>query len=264
MVEPERLEQYRLANAELSRRVRLALEQFFLSLDLTRPELARDALLAFTPTLVERYGAVAAALAADWYEELRAVSGAAGAFQASLAPTVPADAVTAQVRYLAKHLWTPTPEAIIGPLLTSADKYVKQPGRDTMAANARRENVSWARVPTGEQTCAFCLVLASRDAVYATRASAGDSDGTGVGDDYHGDCDCQVVRISGPNDYPEGYLPDNYFNLYQDALDSRNDPEVRAFLDSLDPDDKNRMLKATVFAMRRNNPDVVRDGVHTH
>lgn len=264
MVEREALESYRTANAELSRRVKEALEAFVLSLDLTRPEMARDALLEFTPILTAEYGAVAAAVAAEWYEELRAASGAAGAFRPALAPSAPAGAVASQVRYLAGHLWTPTPMGILGPLLTAADKHVKQPGRDTMTLNARREGVRWARVPTGEKTCSFCLVLASRDAVYATRQSAGDTSGSGYGDDYHGDCDCQVVRIASEKDYPEGYLPDNYLQMYTDAVDGSNDPEVLAFLDSLDPDAKNKPLKAAVFSMRRNHPDLVSDGVHSH
>lgn len=264
MVERSELERFRLANVGLSRLVRAELEDFFGTLNLAKPEAVRDALLAFVPELTAQYGASAAALAADWYEELRAASGAAGSFRATLADPVSAVAVESQVRYIAGHLWTPEPQAILGPLLTATDKYVKQPGRDTMALNARREGVSWGRVPTGKKTCSFCLVMASRDAVFSSKMSAGDVKDTGFGDDFHGGCDCQVVRIGSPEDYPAEYLPDKYKEMYNNAVDSRNDPEVRAFVDSLDPDDKHKDLKATVFAVRRNNPDIVNDGVHTH
>lgn len=247
MVDRSSLEQFRRDSSQLSELVRAELESFFLSLDLSRPELVRDALLEFVPVLTDQYGAVAATLAADWYEELRGASGAAGRFTAVTAASVPAGAVEAKVRYLAGHLWTPEPAAMLGGLLTAADKYVKQPGRETMASNAKREGVRFARVPSGAKTCSWCLVLASRDAVYVSRRSAGDR-GNGHGDGYHGDCDCQVVPIRKPSDYPDGYLPDNHYAMYEAARKEAGSGDI----------------KDISAAFRRLHPDVVNDGVHTH
>jgi hypothetical protein len=247
MVERAQLENYRLASRELSRLVKAELEAFFASLNLGRPEAVRDALTEFVPVLVEQYGAVAATIAAEFYEDMRASQGAVAPFTALTAPGVPVGAIAAKVGYLAGHLWTPTPEKMLGGLLVAADKYVKQPGRSTIAANARRENVRWARVPTGAKTCSFCLVLASRDAVYATAQSAGDS-GSGYGDKYHGDCDCAVVRIAKPSDYPADYLPDDYLAKYEAARDAAGGTDI----------------KSVAAAMRREFPDAVRDGVHAH
>jgi hypothetical protein len=263
MVERADIERFRLANSELSKGVQAALEDFFLSLDLSKPELVRDALLEFMPILTDQYGSVAATMAADWYDELRAGSRASGRFRALAAPSVPTEAVEEKVRYLASHLWTPDPAGMLGALLTAADKYVKQPGRDTMASNARREGARFARVPTGKKTCSFCLILASRDAVYSTKQAAGDRRNTGKGDSFHGKCDCQVVRIGKESDYPKDYLPDNYFDMYS-AATKDNSPEVRAFLASLEPDDKNKQIKAAAFSLRRNFPDAIKDSVHTH
>ena len=243
MVERAHLEAYRLANGELSRLVQAELEEFFGSLNLARPEAARDALLGFLPLLTSQYGDVAATMAVEFYEEMRAASGARGRFTALTAEAVPVGAVEAKVRYLAGHLWTPTPEAMLSPLLGSADKYVKQPGRSTIAANADREGVRWARVPTGSKTCSFCLVLASRDAAYSSKRSAG-----GDGHRYHGACDCQAVRIAKPDDYPEGYLPDDHYAKYQQARKAAGSGDI----------------KDIAAAMRREFPDLVKDGVHTH
>lgn len=243
MVDRALIEQFRAGNSELSRRVRAELEAFFRSLDLSKPDATRDALLAFLPALTSQYGEVAAALAADWYEETRAASGAAGRFRAVTAAGVPAEAVEAKVRFLAGHLWTPEPAAMLGGLLTAADKYVKQPGRETVAYNAKRENVRWARVPTGAKTCSWCLVLASRDAVYSSKQSAG-----GDGHKFHGDCDCVATRIAKPSDYPTDYLPDNYYAMYQAARNEAGSGDI----------------KDISAAFRRLHPDVVNDGVHTH
>ena len=45
----------------------------------------------------------------------------------------------------------------------------------------------FARVPTGAETCTFCLMLASRGAVYHTRKTAGEFR------HFHRGCDCKVV-----------------------------------------------------------------------
>lgn len=248
MVSRSEIEPFRLATEELSSLVREVLEAFFLSLDLSKPEASRDALLEFMPILTEQYGAVAATMAAEWYDELRAASGAAGRFTAVTATSVPTGAVEANVRFLASHLWTTNPAEMLGGLQIAADKYVKQPGRDTIMSNARRERIRFARVPTGDKTCAFCLMLASRDALYFTRESAGDINDTGFGDGFHGFCDCAVVPIRKKSDYPEGYLPDAYYSMYTEARKAAGSGDT----------------KEITAAFRRLYPDALTDGVHTH
>jgi hypothetical protein len=88
-------------------------------------------------------------------------------------------------------------------------------------------------------------MLASRDAVYVSEKSAGSRKG---GDKYHGDCDCQIVRIGSADDYPSGYLPDDHYAMYQAARDEAGSGDI----------------KDIAAAMRRLHPDIVNDGVHTH
>jgi len=241
------IEQFRAANAGLSKLVRDELAGFFGTLDLAKPEAVRDALLEFIPLLVSEYGSVAESLALDYYNELRAASGASGVFRASAAGVsgVPAVAVESKVRYLAGQLWTPDPASMLGGLLLAADKYVKQPGRNAIAQNADREGVAWARVPSGAKTCAWCLVLASRDAVYASEKSALTR---ADGEKYHGKCDCIPTRIASAKDYPPGYLPENYYSMYQSARDEAQSGD----------------LKDISAAFRRLHPDAVTDAVHIH
>lgn len=47
----------------------------------------------------------------------------------------------------------------------------------------------WARVATGRETCAWCLMLISRGAVYFDAESAGEMD------QWHAGCDCKVVPV---------------------------------------------------------------------
>lgn len=61
---------------------------------------------------------------------------------------------------------------------------------ETIVANVGRDRdkgARFARVPTGFETCTFCLMLASRGAVYHTRKSAGEWK------HFHRGCDCKVV-----------------------------------------------------------------------
>jgi hypothetical protein len=56
------------------------------------------------------------------------------------------------------------------------------------------------------------------------------------------------VRISKQSDYPSDYLPDDYAAKYQQARDAAGSGNI----------------KDIAAAMRREFPDLVNDGVHTH
>lgn len=246
MVERESIERYRLASAELSSRVTAELAAYFAALDLSRPEATRNALLEFLPMLVAQYGQVAEVLAMDWYEEQRAGSGATGRFRVAAPPApISASRVEEKVRYVAGHLWTPEPAAMLSALTVATDKYVKQHGRKAIMWNADREGATWARVPSGPKTCSWCLVLASRDAVYVSEKSA---ETRADGEAYHGFCDCQAVPLRRGDDYPPGYLPDDFYDMYSVARDAAGSGDMRDIS----------------AAMRREFPDAVNDGVHTH
>ena len=65
----------------------------------------------------------------------------------------------------------------------------------------------FARVPAGAETCSFCIMLASRGAVYANALTAGATK------HYHPNCDCKIVPDFGRG--IEGYDPDKYFELWK-------------------------------------------------
>lgn len=70
---------------------------------------------------------------------------------------------------------------------------------------------SWARVLTGAENCAFCVMLASRGPIYETAESAGriaasdlfrEAGAVGWANSYHPGCDCLVVPIYDYNSWP--------------------------------------------------------------
>src|SRR5699024_4357875 len=74
----------------------------------------------------------------------------------------------------------------------------------------------WARVATGAETCAWCLMLVSRGPVYHEASTAGldlpdeeaiEAIGRGADlsefmDRWHPNCDCKVVPVFDENDWP--------------------------------------------------------------
>lgn len=219
---------------------RAELNAFFYGLDLTKPELARDALLEFMPMLAQEYGDVAATAAAEWYEAQRAAQ-VGGSYAAVLGDVVPDAQVQGSVRYAAGHLFGDDPAQTLALLSGALQRFVLTGARSTIGANAGRDRgrPTFARVPTGRKTCAWCEMLASRGFVYLSKETAGI-----ISDDYHNDCDCMVVS-SWDKPSIDGYDSDAMYDRYLEA---------RASAGSGDQKD-------IVAELRRMFPDQYTDGV---
>lgn len=185
------VEALRAANRELVRRVERDLNGFWASLDLSKPERVRDALLRFVPALTTAYGDAAAVVAADWFDAVRASEGVPGRFRAGLAAAFPAEFVESRVRFGAGHLFTADPGQTLVFLAGAVQEYVLQPGRDTVARAAVEDPAAsgWERRVRGDG-CRFCRGLASRGAVYRKETAGFAS---------HGHCTCVAVPSWDPN-----------------------------------------------------------------
>lgn len=225
----------RTAQKRLSDRAKSAVRALWTDVRGSSPEVVRNAFLEAMPQIVGTYGAASAEVAAEYFEQLTGYS-------ADPVDALNVDQVHGAVRYRAGALWGDRNLEFVAGLLVDVDKYVKAFGRGTIYDNGDRRGVRYARIPTGAKTCAFCAVLASRDAVYLTYASAG---GKGSGNEYHGDCDCEITPVRDASDLPEGYDSDELYAVYLDA---------RAEAGSGD-------LKDIVATARRQNPDMFTDGV---
>lgn len=224
----------RTAQKRLSDRAKSAVTALWGDVRGSSPEFVRNAFLDAMPQIVDTYGSASAEVAAEYFESLTGISAEPAVGPAN-------EQIAAQARYRAGGLWTPKPDDALSGFLVDVDKFVKAFGRDTIYENADRRGVRYARIPTGAKTCAFCMVLASRDAVYLSRRSAG-----GDGNTYHGDCDCQVTPVRDRSDLPEGYDSDELYAIYNNARDEAGSGG----------------LKDIVATARRQNPDMFTDGVH--
>ena len=160
-------------------------------------------------SIVARYGAASAAAAVQHYLSQRRAAGVSGRFLPKLAPPPSAAEVERVVSGAVSSLYgTVTPaseQAALDALNVEVEKLVLDQSRQTMlnAAQADAKAKGWARVPNAD-ACAFCLMLATRGAVYASARAAGRRDATtkwadakGYINSFHPNCRCHVEPVFG-------------------------------------------------------------------
>lgn len=163
------------------------------------------------PDLIQTYGSTAALLAVDFYDELRGVAPSVERFRSVMAEDVNVEQAQAKARWAIGPLFgVADPAQALNNLVLGTDHLVKQFSRDTIAKNTAKDpsRAMYARVPGGRDTCAFCLMLASRGAVYGSSSAAGEMN------KYHGKCDCVPTPVWSADDLPEGYDPDALYDQY--------------------------------------------------
>jgi hypothetical protein len=207
------IDAFRTNTAALVTLAQRDLSAFWSSLDTTDVEFAKMMLAEFYPDLVQTYGSTAALLAADFYDELRDVPPSASRFSAVMAEPVAVGQATSVAGWAVGPLFGANPDSL-GALALISDatqRLIMQPARNTVVNSTFRDPVrtGFARVPSGTTTCAFCLMTASRGAVYSSKQAAG----YGM-NKFHTKCDCAVVPMRSEADVPEGYDPDALYEQY--------------------------------------------------
>ena len=175
-------------------------------------DLVIQALAAVMPT----YTTMAAQASADFYDAARELvvgerMGARAISDFDMRKTE--GAVRAFVRFVLRD----DVQTFNDQVLQRIDYEMKRSAGESMFANGRRDKrkPKYARVPTGAETCDFCLMLASRGFVFSSEATAG----AVKLDHYHSGCDCRVVCQWGDGGV-EGYDTQAIYIRWQDAVDA--------------------------------------------
>lgn len=158
------------------------------------PEQFRNSLIAEVDSVVYRFGQVAGAVAAEWYDDIRASQAVSGSYRAQVAASpYGEDAVEGMVRRALGSFFQDTPDLAetMRAIQSSAGKYVAGASRSTIQLNSFRDPRAdgWRRVARGH-TCDFCLMLVGRGAVYRRESAFFAS---------HGHCDCAAVPSFDPS-----------------------------------------------------------------
>ncbi len=169
----------------------------------------RDIVLQALAAIMPTYTDAAAQIGADMYDAVRkeAVGEAMGATAMSgYEPDATIGAIKAFVQDIVEGK---TAEQFNRKVLARVDRDIRRAENMSVAENAMRDPLKpkYARVPSGSETCGFCIMLASRGFVYTTPEAASHA---------HDGCDCKVMPgFDGAE--VEGYDPDSMYDLYREA-----------------------------------------------
>lgn len=167
----------------------------------------RNALIDFAYALATKYGEGAAAAAAEMYDAVAMAS------KANVPPAEPAPTATyAEVAKAVNGTLKENPEIVP----SAVGRLVKSAGVDTTIQNAIRDRAYYAWIPRGD-TCAFCIMLASRGWQPASMSDLED----GHAKHIHANCDCTYMVRFGGNLMVEGYDPSEYLSMYNNADGTR-------------------------------------------
>ena len=179
----------------------------------------REAAKLVMAQLVQAYDEAATALAAEWYDDRMAGGPRLPAAVTSV--VYDPDDVNAVARYQARMLRKVNEDGTrdFGSFARACGEYAANDAlkslNETIAGNAKRDEgrgVRYARVTSGATSCTFCVMLASRGAVYHSRDKAG------LMRRFHRGCKCKVVP--GYGDDPmrtlvEGHDPHEAYDLWK-------------------------------------------------
>ena len=164
--------------------------------------------------IATKYGEGAGAAACQMYDAVAKLS------KARVPAAVPAPTAT----------FKETAKAVYGTLKQSAEitpaavgRLVKMAGVDTTMKNAIRDGAEWAWIPSGD-TCAFCLTLASQGWLPASESQMNG----GHADHIHSNCDCTFAIRFNHDTQVEGYDPEEYKKLYDEAPGSNSKDKINS------------------------------------
>lgn len=114
-------------------------------------------------------------------------------------------AIDGAIRGFINHVINGDYDKFVSEICSKGDYEIRKAAATTTVLRAQKDTrvKKFARVPSGAETCPFCLMLASRGAVYATVISAG-----GDWNHYHANCDCRIVPDYTGNLQIDGYHPE--------------------------------------------------------
>lgn len=175
-------------------------------------ELRNEAIDAIDSALYA-FGDQASELALDLFEEI-VVDGYGLDAETIIEDVIDPEMIDGGVRYSARQLVEGDTEAFTRDVADLTRYYIKRSAMETMERNCHRNDLRYARVPNGRETCAFCFMLSSRGFVYRSDQTAGSTHA------YHDNCECVIVPgFEGlPADVQvEGYDPDGMLDRWREC-----------------------------------------------
>ena len=186
--------------------------------------------------IARKYGNASGALSAQMYDLVAELSGVP-VDPAEIAELPTYSDVAKTVRGVLKT--SQNPDELGG----AVSRLAKKTGCDTTLKNAQRDGAYAAWVPSGD-TCAFCIMLASRGWERSTGAKRSEH--------IHSNCDCTyAVRFGNDLNIP-GYNPDAYYQQWKDAEGRTTEQKLNSMRRQYYAENREQILaqKADAYAKR--------------
>ena len=192
-------------------------------MDLEARERLRDDTIEELNRIIEDYGDASASIGADFYEAVLDAADIDGV--AAMPSAYDSKRVEGTVRRCASSLFGDDADLdkyadglsdfLERAVSHRADECAAQSAvsaNEKGARKGKKGGMKFARVPSGP-SCGFCIMLASRGFVYATRKSAGEFTR------FHNKCDCRIVE-GYDGMHVEGYDPEALYERYKSCRDT--------------------------------------------
>lgn len=187
-----------------------------------------NALIDYAYSVSSAYGESAASIACEFYDAVAAAS------NANIPSAEPAP--TASYQEVAKAIRGTGKSENIDLMANSIGRLVKMAGVDTTMQNALRDGAEWAWIPSGD-TCAFCLVLASRGWQEASRKAIRG----GHAEHIHANCDCTYAIRFNQETNVEGYDPTSFLDIYENAKGDNPEEKINSMRRALYAENKDEI-----------------------
>lgn len=180
----------------------------------------------------------AAASAATYYDAVRAEQKFPGRYTAVADSMRNPDATMGAVRYFVGKVAEGAPEAFVSLCVKRVDEEIRRSANKCVARNVMRDPAKpwYARVPSGGETCGFCLMLSSFGFYARTERAAEHS---------HANCDCRIVPGFDGVTTVKGYKPEDMYERYNLCLDTLGGRDgIRADWNALPKEEREALIKA--------------------
>lgn len=200
----------------------------------------RDAVVSAVNAVLDTYSLAAGQASADFFDASREIA-VGSRLGAAVATGRDHDATEGAIRAFVEKVLKGDIDSFNSAVISRVGYELKRSAGQTMMENAARDPLKprFARVPSGGETCKFCLMLASRGFVYHSKKTAGEFG------HYHDNCDCRIVA-SWDKDGVEGYDPTSYLNEWR-GREGFAIPEAKLTKYSLNMNHPNGRNKAIAF-----------------
>ncbi len=192
MITTQMLDNYRLELAQASQDANDFLKAVIAAYIDVNPNAQVAEIREYTITALQDglylYGDQAKYLANSFFDALAVQYGSNAT--AKIYDTIDNEEIKKKVHYYAKSINEGDTDKFINDVANLTSYYVKREAFQNMIRNCAENNIRYARVPSGRETCAFCFMLSSRGFVYWTKKTAGAASYSHA---YHNNCDCVVV-----------------------------------------------------------------------